>query len=272
MSRTTYPDLAGKSIVVTGAAGGIGTGVTLALAEQGATVWVADLDIDGAELVAERANALAGHAHAVQLDVADVASWQRLAAQVEESGALHGLVNNAGISRRLGIVDTEPEVWQDVLAINLSGVFYGMKYLAPALSASGAASIVNISSVFGLMGYVSASYTATKWGVRGLSKTAAAEFADRGIRVNSVHPGTIETPLMWQGDTTFIEAMLRTVPAGRVAQPAELARTILHLLSDDSSYTTGAEISIDGGLAGGGLSHRILVDAKPRSDTITAQN
>ncbi|WP_437773354.1 SDR family NAD(P)-dependent oxidoreductase [Arthrobacter sp. KNU40] len=271
MSITQYTDLAQKAVVVTGGAGGIGSAASLALAAQGATVWVADIDLEAAQRVASEADSLGGRGRAVRLDVADPDSWRQLAAQVEKDGPLHGLVNNAGVSRRLGILDTSPEVWESVLAINLSGVFYGMKYLAPALSMAGSASIVNISSVFGLMGYVSATYTATKWGVRGLTKTAAAELADKGIRVNSLHPGTIETPLMWQGDdNAFIEAMLRTVPAGRTAQPEELARTIIFLLSDDSAYTTGAEIAVDGGMSGGGLSHRILLDSKPQA-TLKAQ-
>lgn len=264
-NNAEYELFSEQSIVVTGAAGGIGRGISLELAARGAHVWVADIDHASATAVAREVDAAGGVGRAVQLDVANPESWQRLAQAVADHGPLHGLVNNAGVSHRVGVVDTTVEDWERVIGVNLSGVFYGMKYLTPSLTDAGSASIVNISSICGLIGYLSASYGASKWGVRGLSKTGALEFADRGIRVNSVHPGAIDTPLMWKSgqDTAFIEETLKSVPVGRYASPEELARVVAFLLSDASSYITGTEIVVDGGLTSAGLYHRILSEAKP---------
>jgi 3alpha(or 20beta)-hydroxysteroid dehydrogenase len=253
----------GKSVVVTGGGGGIGRALCLALAAEGAQVWVADINEEGARQAAAEVDAAGGTGRAVRLDVSDPGAWQNFARDVEQQGPLHGLVNNAGVSVRVGIAGTSVEDWQRVIGINLSSVFYGMKYLARALADAGSASVVNMSSVWGLMGYLSATYGASKWGVRGLSKTAALEFASQGIRVNSVHPGAINTPLMWQRDEAFINATLNAVPAGRYAAPEELARVIVFLLSDASSYITGTEVVVDGGFSSGGLIHRILAEAKP---------
>ncbi|MFV0434039.1 MAG: SDR family NAD(P)-dependent oxidoreductase [Leucobacter sp.] len=258
----------GRSFVITGGYGGIGAAQCVALGEEGATVWVAGRDSQKAEAIALEVSSAGGEGRTFPLDVADPSSWEGLAARVGEhgDGLLHGLVNNAGISHRVGVTNTTVDNWHRVLDTNLSGIFYGMKFLQPALAAAGSASIVNTSSVWGLIGYMSASYTATKWAVRGLTKTASAEFAEFGIRVNSIHPGPIETPLMWQqGDTDFINATLRTVPAQRTCEPSELANTVLYLLSDQAAYITGSEIAVDGGLTAAGLSYRILADAKPRS-------
>ncbi|WP_068255215.1 SDR family NAD(P)-dependent oxidoreductase [Janibacter corallicola] len=255
-------DFEGRSVVVTGGAGGLGRADCLALAGRGAHVWVADVDEAGAARVADECTGAGGAARAVRLDVADPASWAEVADEVEAEGALHGLVNNAGVSLRLGILDTSVEDWQRVMEVNLSSVFYGMKFLAPALvAAGGGASIVNVSSIAGMVGYFSATYGTSKWGVRGLSKVGALELAGRGVRVNSVHPGLTGTPLLHQAaDTTFVDASLRAVPDGRLAEPEEIAGVVCFLLSDVASYVNGAELVVDGGLTSGGLYHRILTD------------
>lgn len=258
---SVQPDFDSRSVLVTGAAGGLGRAHCTALAALGARVWVADLDRAGAHRVADEITASGGSARAALLDVADPASWSALAAEVEEEGPLHGLVNNAGVSLRLGIADTSVEQWDRAMAINLTSVFYGMKFMAPALAAAQGASIVNISSIAGMVGYFSATYGTSKWGVRGLSKVGSLEFADRKVRVNSLHPGLAGTPLLHQApDTSFVDASLRAIPEGRLADPEEIASVVCFLLSDASSYVNGTELVADGGLTSGGLYHRILAD------------
>lgn len=253
MSRFT-----GRSVLVTGAGSGMGRAHVMTLVKAGATVWATDVDASAVDAVAGAAQDLGGTCHALALDVADPTQWEHVANQVAQAGPLHGLVNNAGISFRRGICETSVEEWHRVMDVNLSSVFYGMKFLAEPLAAARGASVVNVSSIAGMVGYFSATYGASKWGVRGLSKTGAMEFADRGIRVNSVHPGLVDTPLLHSGpDTSFVDESLRSVPAGRVAAPEEIAEVVAFLLSDDASYINGTEIVVDGGLVSGGLYHRI---------------
>jgi 3alpha(or 20beta)-hydroxysteroid dehydrogenase len=250
--------LAGRTVLVTGAAGGMGRAEALALGAEGARVWVADLAEEGGEEVAARIRAEGGSARSARLDVRDPAGWRELCDRIgREDGRLDGLVNNAGVSHRFGIEDTADEDWRRVVDVNLSGVFYGMKYTAPLLRGSGSASVVNVSSVAGMTGYFAAGYGASKWGVRGLSKVGALEFAGAGVRVNSLHPGLVDTPLLRSGADDFVDESLRSVPAGRVAGADEIAEVVLFLLSDASRYVTGAEVVVDGGLTSGGLYHRI---------------
>lgn len=252
----------GRSVVVTGAAGGLGRADCLALAAEGAHVWVADLDRAAAEELVPELAAAGGAGRAVHLDVADPESWALLARDVDAAGPLHGLVNNAGVSLRAGIADTTVEQWRQVMDVNLSSVFYGLKLLAPALARgaeAGGAAVVNISSIAGMVGYFSATYGTSKWGVRGLSKVAALELAPLGVRVNSLHPGLTGTPLLHQASSSdFVDESLRSVPAGRLATPEEMAGVVAFLLSDEAAYVTGEEIVVDGGLTSGGLYHRIL--------------
>jgi len=250
--------LAGRTVLVTGAAGGMGRAEALALGAEGARVWVADLEEARGRDLADRIRRDGGWARSARLDVADPGGWRELRDLIgEEGGRLDGLVNNAGVSHRFGIEDTTDEDWRRVVEVNLSGVFYGMKYMAPLLRESGAASVVNVSSIAGMTGYFAAGYGASKWGVRGLSKVGALEFAGAGVRVNSLHPGLVDTPLLRSGSDDFVDESLRSVPAGRVADPEEIADVVLFLLSDASRYVTGAEMVVDGGLTSGGLYHRI---------------
>lgn len=254
------PRGAARVALVTGAASGLGAATARLLHERGWRVMLADLNTADAAALADQ---LGDGATAHPLDVADPEAWQALAADLSDTaGALHGLVNCAGFSLRKGIEETEVDEWQRVLGINLSSVFYAMKFCGPLLRVAGDASVVNISSIAGLLGYFSASYGATKWGVRGLSKTGAHEWATAGVRVNSVHPGLVDTPLLHSGlDNRFVDASLRSVPQGRVAEPAEVAAMIAWLLSDEARYVTGSEFVIDGGLTANGLYTRILADA-----------
>ncbi|MGW3469072.1 SDR family NAD(P)-dependent oxidoreductase [Saccharopolyspora sp. NPDC000995] len=245
-----------RRIVVTGAGSGMGRAEALGLAGEGADVLVADIDLDAARAVTDEITAAGGTGRAHQLDVADPGAWEGLAATLDGK-ALHGLVNNAGVSFRKGIAETSVDDWRRVVDINLSSVFFGMKFLADPLAQAGGASVVNVSSIAGMVGYFSASYGASKWGVRGLSKVASLEFAAGGIRVNSVHPGLVDTPLLRSGDSRFVDESLRCVPAGRVASPEEIARAVAFLLSDEASYINGTELVVDGGLVSSGIYHRI---------------
>lgn len=250
-----YPDV----VLITGAANGMGRGHALALGRRGVHVCVADLA--GADAVADEIVAAGGQATAYRLDVTDPAQWTDVTSRIRSAhGGLGGLVNNAGISRRLEFPDTTPEIWDQVLAVNLSGPFHGMRAAAPLMRDSGGGSIVNISSISGQIGYFSPAYSASKWGLTGLSKSAAGNFAGWGIRVNSVHPGLVDTGLL-AGADSFVTAALGSVPFGRMGTPEEITDVVLFLLSDRSGYLTGSEITADGGLISNGLYHRILAEA-----------
>ncbi|MBB4682706.1 SDR family NAD(P)-dependent oxidoreductase [Amycolatopsis jiangsuensis] len=250
-----YPDV----VLVTGAANGMGREHARALGERGVHVCVADLADAGP--VAEEIVAAGGKATAYRLDVTDPAQWTDVAGRIRaEHGELGGLVNNAGISRRLEFLDTTAAVWDQVLAVNLSGPFHGMHAMAPLMRESGGGSIVNISSVSGQIGYFSPAYSASKWGLTGLSKSAAGNFARWGIRVNSVHPGLVDTGLLGGADS-FVASALDSVPFGRMGTPREITDVVLFLLSGRSSYLTGSEVTADGGLVSNGLYHRIVAGA-----------
>ena len=251
-------EFSGKTVAVTGAGSGMGRAEAQLLASLGAHVWVADIDSTAGEAVIDQIRDKGGAADFHRLDVTDPDAWSRFAEVIDAAdGNLDGLVNNAGVSFRYGIEDTSVEDWRRVMAINLDSVFYGMRACAPLLKCNGGGSIVNISSIAGMLGYFAAAYGASKWGVRGLSKVGALEFAEHHVRVNSVHPGLVETPLLTSGTTEFVDESLKSVPAGRSADPDEVAETVAFLLSDRSPYITGTEIVIDGGLTSGGLYHRI---------------
>lgn len=248
-----------KVVLITGAAGGMGRVEAEIFAAEGARVWLADIDGAALQRTLSEIEAPGRRVEAVRLDVTDPQGWEGVRARIEQDcGELHGLVNNAGVSFRNSILTTSAEDWDRVLSINLTSVFLGMKSMHPLLGASGAASIVNVSSIAGLVGYFSPTYGASKWAVRGLSKTAAMEFAPDGIRVNSIHPGLVETPLLNSGSAEFVTESLKAVPMDRVAAAEEIAMLVRFLLSDESSYITGAELVADGGLTAGGIYHQIM--------------
>lgn len=250
-----YPDV----VLVTGAAGGMGASHALALGALGVHVCVADV-ADPSE-VAGKIVAGGGSASVHHLDVTDAAQWDAVLGEIGRAqGKLGGLVNNAGISRRLEFLDTTAEVWDQVLAVNLTGPFHGMRAAAPLMRDSGGGSIVNISSISGQIGYFSPAYSASKWGLTGLSKSAAGNFARWGIRVNSVHPGLVGTALL-AGADAFVQSAVDSVPAGRMGRPEEITDAVLFLLSDKSTYMTGSEVTVDGGLVSNGLYHRIVAES-----------
>lgn len=238
-------DLSGKTVLITGGARGIGAETARVAIAAGARVVLTDLlDEEGTATAAE----LGERARFVHHDVTSQEDWQRVADYaVAEFGGLHGLVNNAGISTGTPLKDETVEHFRKVVDINLTGVFIGMKTVIPLMEEHGG-SIVNISSAAGLMGLaLTSSYGASKWGVRGLSKVAAVELGTARVRVNSVHPGMVHTPMTAQVGIVQGEGNYPNTPMGRVGESSEIARAVNFLLSDDASYVTGAELAVDGG-------------------------
>ena len=242
-------ELAGKVALVTGGARGIGEAYVRALHAAGARVVLADVLVDeGAALAAE----LGDGAHFVELDVRDEAQWgSAVATTVAVFGAIDVLVNNAGVANAAPIEHFTLEKWDAVIGVNLTGVFLGCKAVVPTMKRQGGGSIINISSVEGMRGSPGLhGYTASKYGVRGLSASLAVELGPAGIRVNSVHPGFIETQMSARIDPDRLD-----IPLGRPGSPEDLAGTIVFLASDASSFTSGAEFVVDGGMIAG-IPHR----------------
>ena len=235
-----------KVIIITGAAQGMGATHARLCIEAGAKVVLTDINAEkGQALAAE----LGSQALFIQHNVTSEDDWtQVIAATQAYFGTINVLVNNAGITQSKSILETSLDDYRRILEINQVSVFLGMKAVIPSMQASKQGSIINISSINGLVGGA-IGYTDSKFAVRGMTKAAALECAPFGIRVNSVHPGVIATPMIMQGDTkAAVEAFAKSIPLRRVAQPEEVSRLVLYLASDDSSYSTGSEFIVDGGL------------------------
>ncbi|HEX3954399.1 MAG TPA: glucose 1-dehydrogenase [Stellaceae bacterium] len=251
------PRLADKIALITGAAGGQGVAEAELFVREGAAVMLTDVDAAKGEALAQRLKEQGGRTAFRVQDVASEASWQEtIAATLLAFGGLHILVNNAGTIARQGIAATTLDAWNRTLAVNLTGPLLGMKHAAPAIRDAGGGSIVNISSTAGLTAHDDAAYTASKWGLRGLTKTAVLQFSPWKIRVNSIHPGQIsDTGFFQSGGPAFAQAARTAIPMGRQGTPAECAELVLFLASDEASFISGAEIAIDGGYIAAGLGH-----------------
>lgn len=228
----------GKVVVVTGAAGGQGAEEAVWLAREGALVVATDL--------ADEATHAEKSIEYRRLDVTSAADWEALAAWLRERhGGVDALVNNAGITHRARLGDVALEDWNRVLAVNVTGPMLGIQALAPLMPEG--SSIVNVGSVAALGGHYTAAYTTSKWALRGLSRVASLELGDRGIRVNTIHPGYIETAMTASAPAAFREASVGVTALGRLGTPADVAPLVVYLVSDESSFLSGAEIPVDGG-------------------------
>ena len=244
-------EFSGKTAIVTGAASGIGAAVAEELAARGARVIVSDLNESEATEVANRISATGGMADVCVADVADPDDSRRLVEFAQgKGGGLHLAVNNAGIGGASEATGDYPlDSWRKVIDVNLNGVFYGMRFQIPAMLEAGGGAIVNMASILGSVGFRNASaYVAAKHAVLGLTKTAAMEYAEQGIRINSVGPAFIDTPLLSKNlDQATIDALAGMHPMARIGKPEEVSALTCFLLSDRASFITGSYHLVDGG-------------------------
>ena len=230
-----------KVALITGGANGIGRATTERFLEEGARVVVGDIE--------EPEPYDAGDADFVELNVADEDDWENVADHIRsEYEQLDVLFNNAGIIAYDTITEIELETWENEISVDQTGVMLGMKHSIPVMRETGGGSIINSSSIWGNVGAEgTAAYQAAKGAVRNMSKNAAITYADDDIRVNSLHPGAIDTPLMERQDDELNEAVIDATPMGRQADPREIANGVLFVASDEASFMTGSELVIDGG-------------------------
>ncbi len=238
--------LDGKTIIITGGAKGQGAAEVKLATALGAQVVVTDiLEEEGKKIAEETGNVY------LNLDVTSPEQWSDVAEfTISEFGRIDGLINNAGIDQKDhgGVVATPVDVFRTVIEVNQVGTFLGMNAVAPAMISQEAGSIVNISSVAGMRGLRAVAYVASKWAVRGMTKTAAAELGSSNVRVNSIHPGAIETDMLFDLGEDSINWLVSKVPMQRSGTPDEVGETAMFLLSDEASYISGAEIVVDGAL------------------------
>ncbi len=244
-------DLTGKVIVVTGAAGGQGAEEARALSGRGATVIATDLGEEPSWV-----SDAVGSIRYRRLDVADEGSWKELATHLASGfGTVHGLVNNAGITNRSRLNEIPLASFQHVLDVNLSGSLLGIQCISPLMTHGG--SIVLVGSVASLTGHFPVAYTVSKWAVRGLARVASLELGPLGIRVNVIHPGFIKTAMTSSAPPAYLEHNLAENPLGRLGEVEDVAPLVCFLMSDESSYISGAEIPVDGGQSSHGGMKRL---------------
>jgi len=242
-----------KVALITGGAAGIGAEIAKRFAAEGAKVLIGDLDAGAAERTAEHIRQTGGHARSVSLDVTSEANWRVALDGIRTSeGRLDILVNNAGITKRIPIAEMPMEDFDAIMAVNVRGVFLGIKHSLPFMKERGGGSIVNISSICGLVGhkYTNETYTTSKGAVTLLTKSVAVRYAGDNIRCNSIHPGTVDTPMVRQlfKDPEKKRERLEEVPLGRLATASDVANAALFLASDEASFITGVALPVDGGM------------------------
>lgn len=243
-------ELENKVAIVTGAGSGIGKAISLLYSAEGAKVVVSDIDEKGGNETVAQIKGKGAEAIFVKADTSKPLDNEKLVEQALKAfGALHIAVNNAGIGGPISVVGEYPvDGWEKVISINLSGVFYGLRYQIPAMLSSGGGSIVNVASILGKVGTKgSAAYVAAKHGVIGLTESAALEYASQNIRINSIGPGYILTPLLSTLDEAAMKALVGLHPIGRLGKAEEVAALALWLNSDKASFVTGAYYNVDGG-------------------------
>src|SRR5882672_10118939 len=236
-----------RTVIVTGGARGMGASHARGFVAEGANVVIADvLEEEGRKLADE----LGDHAMFSRLDVTSDGGWSATVAAAEDAfGPVSVLVNNAAIVRFAPIAETEPAAWRRVIDINLTGAYLGIRAVVPSMRKAGGGAIVNMSAAAGMTAQFGlASYVASKWGMRGLTKTAALELARDNIRVNSIHPGAIRTPMVGGPDAAALAAAaVKDLAIPRIAEPEEITRLLLFVASDEASFSTGSEFIADGG-------------------------
>jgi len=249
----------GKVAIVTGAASGLGLASSKKLIQEGARVVLTDINQQGLETIKEHLSEFSETQYSTEyLDVTSEESWQEIIEKVElEYGKINILINSAGISLGSDIVSTDFEVWKKVHQVNLDSVFLGCKYAIPKIAAYGPGSIINLSSISGIVaGWNTAAYNSSKAGVRLLTKSVALYCAKKGydVRCNSIHPAFVNTPILDPikqafGDDEAVRKLARQIPMNKIGDTDDVAYAVLYLASDESKFMTGSEIILDGGLS-----------------------
>ncbi len=256
---------ANKTALITGGSRGQGAAEARMFAAAGAAIVIGDVQDDEGGNLARSITKSGGVCEYHRLDVANEQNWRDIVAfTMSKFGSLHVLVNNAGVSLRgVNLASTTRADWDRVLAVNLTGPFLGTQTVAPHIRSSGGGAIVNIGSTAGINGHFAAAYSAAKWGLRGLTKAAAMEYAEWNIRVNAVHPSILKTA-MTAGSDNFVDAMEHMTPMGRSASVEDVAHAVMFLASDEASYLTGLDLPVDGGFTELGTYNRVWKQATGR--------